>query len=105
MQHPQTLFAMTTFALVAACATVSDQTIGMITVDGVNYTTITRTFDQNGQITRTGAVRFAGVSYGCDTTRPGSCEAVIRRLRDVDINRQSGGNSMNSSSFIIPGVN
>lgn len=78
--------------------------MGTITVDGANYTTITRTFNEGGQTIRTGVVKYAGLSYGCDTTRPGSCENVIRKLREVDVNRTTG-NSMNSSSFIIPGVN
>ena len=87
-----------------ACATVTDRTLGTITVDGIQYTTVTRTFEQNGRTQRTGDVIYSGMTYGCDTSTPGACEAVVRQLRLTDTSR-STDNVVNSSSFIIPGMN
>lgn len=86
-----------------ACATVTDETRATITVDGQEYTTVTRQFDQNGRTLMTGSVIYAGRSFGCDTTQPGSCEAMVRRLRDGDVIRTVEG--ANASSFVIPGMN
>ena len=87
-----------------ACSTVSERTLGTVTVDGIQYTTVTRTFEQNGQTRRTGDVIYSGVTYGCDTSTPGACEKVVRQLRLANTAR-SNDNVVDSSSFIIPGMN
>ena len=91
-------------ALLAACATVTNETRGTVTVSGISYTTVTRQFEQNGETVTTGSVIYSNRSYGCNTLSPGDCEATIERLRGSDdVGRIVVG--MDSSSFIIPGVN
>ena len=75
---PACLFAL------AACGTIENETRGQIEVFGQTYTTITRQFDQNGQIVTTGAVRYQTREYGCNTLLPGDCERRVEQLLDQD---------------------
>lgn len=93
-----------TLGVLSACGTVTGETSGSVTVDGITYPTLTREFEQDGQTVTTGSVLYANRSYGCNTLKPGDCEAVVDRLRGSDdVGRTVIG--MDSSSFIIPGVN
>lgn len=94
---------LTTFGVLTACATVTDETRATITVDGQQYETVTRQFDQNGRTVMTGSVIYAGRSFGCNTTQQGACEELVRRLRDGDMTRTV--ETANASSFVIPGMN
>ncbi|MBW4710406.1 hypothetical protein KX928_21660 [Roseobacter sp. YSTF-M11] len=53
---------------------------GSITVYGQEYKTITREFQHRGETVLTGEVRVYNRSWGCDTTRPGDCEEVAKRV-------------------------
>ena len=98
------LLAISAAMMLSACATVTNETRGTIVVDGISYTTVTREFDQNGRTVTTGDVLYANRSYGCNTQQAGSCEAVVRQLRNSSqVGRTVIG--MDSNSFIIPGVN
>ncbi|MGC3939217.1 hypothetical protein ACOTTU_15545 [Roseobacter sp. EG26] len=54
--------------------------IGSISVYGQDYKTITREFQQRGRTVLTGEVRVYNKAWGCDTTRPGDCEEVAKRV-------------------------
>ena len=91
-------------ALLGACAQATNETRGTVLVDGVSYTTVTRQYEQNGQTVTTGGVIYSNRTYGCNTSLQGDCEETVQRLRNSsDSGRLVAG--MDSSSFIIPGVN
>lgn len=71
-----------TFLSLAACATVSNETRGSITVDGRTYETRTRDLSgSQGTYSQTSVI-VNNVPYTCLPASPGDCQAVVRRNRD-----------------------
>lgn len=79
MTHKVLLSAL--FVVVAACATVENETTSTIELNGRSYELRTRSIDgANGTYT-THSVRANGTYRTCDPMSPGSCEAAIRNTR------------------------
>lgn len=73
-----------TFAL-GACATVAEEQLSAIVVDGESYTLRTRTIQgPNGPFETTSA-RVRGGHFLCKIDSPGDCEAAVRRGLESNI--------------------
>ncbi|QJF52200.1 hypothetical protein [Roseobacter ponti] len=104
MKHAMKAFvALAATLSLSACASVTNEQRGTITVEGVEYTTLTRTYQQDNRTWTTGDVIVFGRTYGCDTRTPGACERAVTRLRNSDSGRYRDDPG-NAASFLIPGV-
>lgn len=74
---------------------------GTVNVNGRDYETITREFNQNGRTVTTGEVRVRHISWGCDTFQPGHCAEVVQRVLNADQVRLVEGVPANAIRQII----
>lgn len=95
-----TLVLSAALALTATTAFAAPQS-GSVTVNGRDYETITRAFNQNGRTVLTGEVRVRRISWGCDTFRPGHCAEIVQRVLDADQARLVEGVPANAIRQII----
>ncbi len=71
------------FLSLGACATVTDERLSSIVVDGREYTLRTRTIDgPNGAFETTSAI-VRGKAFICKIDSPGDCEAAVRIGRET----------------------
>ncbi len=88
----------------SACGDVANETRGTIEVYGQPYTTVTRQFEQNGEIITTGAVIFNRRPYGCNTLLAGDCERRVELL-SVDDTLGTNRDGTVPSTFVITDPN
>lgn len=82
-----TLSFVTLFML-AACGTVTNETVGTIVVDGEAFELRTRTIDGPNGTYDTTSVRVNSVYYGCIPTSRGDCEAAVRNGLEFPYDRE-----------------
>ncbi|MFK7879966.1 hypothetical protein [Roseobacter sp.] len=91
--------------LLCACATVTSQSAGTITVDGKTYQTITREFQAGkGAVARSYATTTVAVGaqrINCVPDAPENCEKTIRRTELGD-GRPSVDGPVNANIFNLP---
>lgn len=79
------------FVLVAvalsACASVSNETVRTITLDGRSYDLRTRTIEGTNGTFETSSVKVHGSYFQCKPDSPGDCEAAVRTGRNSGSDR------------------
>ncbi|MBW4710405.1 hypothetical protein KX928_21655 [Roseobacter sp. YSTF-M11] len=65
--------------LVSACATVTDQTVSSVVVNGDSYEVRTRMIEGPGGSYETSSARVNNQYFLCRRNSPGDCEAAVRR--------------------------
>lgn len=100
MKHVPTFILGAAVALSASAAFASAQS-GTVTVQGRDYETITREFNQRGGTVLTGEVRVYNRSWGCNPLAPGDCEDVVQRVLNADSISTNGGVSASPIREII----
>ncbi|MDW4498733.1 hypothetical protein R5H30_12125 [Sulfitobacter sp. D35] len=98
MTRRPVILAVLASGLLAACATVQNQTTGSVTVDGASYRTVTTEILQDGQPFAKTDVLVAGHRVGCNPNLAGSCEEAVRRGLRIT-GRPSDNPGLNANTY------
>ncbi|MCV3270552.1 hypothetical protein [Roseobacter sinensis] len=79
------VFPVLAVLAVGACATVADERLSTIVVDGREYTLRTRTIDGPTGTYETTSARVRGKHFICIIDSPGDCEAAVRQGRESSL--------------------